>query len=104
MFQIIPTDVIEALKAITTDCEGTHETMLGLFENLPHTYFRLNVEHGMQGIQLSEWEKLGNVEAHTTQYMKRKEINEKLALLINAIRVPRAQITIEQLSKEESLL
>ena len=102
--QIIPTDVIDALKAITTDCEATHEEMLGRFANLPNTYFRLNVDQGMQGIELSEWEKLSNVEAHTAQYMKRKEVNEKLALLVNAIRIPRAQLTLEQFSMEESLM
>jgi len=102
--QIIPTDVIEALKAITTDCEATHETMLDRFANLPNTYFRLNVEQGMQGIEVSEWEKLSNVEAHTAQYMKKKEVSEKLAVLVNAIRVPRAQLMIEQLSMEQSLL
>jgi hypothetical protein len=102
--QIIPTDVIDALRAITTDCEATNEEMLGRFANLPNTYFRLNVDQGMQGIELSNWEKLGNVEAHTAQYMKRKEVDEKLALLVDAIRAPRAQLTLEQLSMEESLL
>ena len=102
--QIIPTGVIDALSAITTDCEATHQEMLGRFANLPNTYFRLNVEQGMQGIELSEWEKLSNVEAHTRQYMKTKEFDEKLALLVNAIRVPRAQLTLEQLRMEESLL
>lgn len=102
--QIIPTDVIHALQAIATDCENTHEAMLGRFANLPNTYFRLNVEQGMQGIELSEWEKLSNVEAHTAQYMKKREVGERLTSLVNAIRVPRAQITIDQLSTEESLL
>jgi predicted acylesterase/phospholipase RssA len=102
--QIIPKDVIDALRAITTDCEATHEEMLGRFANLPNTYFRLNVEQGMQRIELSEWEKLSIVEAHTAQYMKRKEVQEKLALLVNTIRVPRAQLTLEQLSMQESLL
>lgn len=102
--QIIPTDVIEVLKAITMDCEATHEAMLGRFSNLPNTYFRLNVEQGMQAIEVSEWEKLSNVEAHTVQYMKKKEISEKLAVLVNAIRIPRAQLMIEQLSMEPSLL
>ena len=97
---IAPTDVIEVLKAIATDCEATHETMLGLFANSPHTYFRLNVEQGMQGIDISDWEKLSKVEAHTIQYMKRKEVDEKLTLLVNVIRVPRAQLTIEQLSTD----
>jgi len=100
--QIVATDIFDTLKAITTDCEATHEAMLGLFAKLPTTYFRLNVEHGMQEIKLSEWERLGNVEAHTAQYMRRREIEEKLALLVDVIRVPRAQLTIEQLSKQRS--
>ena len=102
--QIIPTDVIDALKAITTDCETTHQEMLGRFANMPNTYFRLNVDQGMQGIELSEWEKLSKVEAHTAQYMRKREFTEKLALLVNAIRVPRAQLTLEQLSMEDSLM
>jgi hypothetical protein len=101
--QIIPKDVIDALKAIATDCEATHEMMLGLFANTPNTYFRLNVEQGMQGIQLAEWEKGGNVEAHTAQYMKRKEVGNMLDLLVKAVSVPRAQLTIEQLSTEEHI-
>ena len=85
--QIMPTAIFDAPKAITTDCEAMHEAMLDLFAKLPTTYFRLNVEHGMQGIKLSEWERLGNVEAHTAQYLRRKEVEEKLALLADVIRV-----------------
>ncbi len=101
--QIIPTDVIDALRAITTDCKATHEEMSRRFTNVPNTYFRLNVEQGMQGMELSKWEKLGNVEAHTVQYMRGNEVDEKLALLVNAIRVPRALLTLEQLGMEDSL-
>jgi len=100
---LVPIDLSDTLKAITTDCEATHEAMLGLFAKLPTTYFRLNVEHGMQGIKLSEWERLGNVEAHTAQYMRRRETEEKLVLLVDVIRAPRVQLTIEQLSKQMSL-
>jgi len=98
-WQIVPTDIFDTLKAITTDCEATHEAMLGLFAKLPTTYFRFNVEHGVQGIKLSEWDRLGNVEAHTSHYLRRKEVEEKLALLVDVINFPRAQLTIEQLSK-----
>ena len=101
--RIVPKDVINALKAIATDCEATHETMLGLFGNSPNAYFRLNVDQGMQRIEFSEWDKLARVEAHTTQYLKRKEVDEKLALLVNAIRVPRGHLTIEQLSMDAYL-
>ncbi|KDR66101.1 hypothetical protein GALMADRAFT_259793 [Galerina marginata CBS 339.88] len=102
--QIIPTDVIDALKGIATDCENTHQDMLRHFANLPNTYFRLNVEQGMQGIKLSESEKLSNVEAHTTNYLADREVEPKLALLVSAIRVPKGQVLLEQLSAEESLL
>ncbi|XP_006463724.1 hypothetical protein AGABI2DRAFT_225647, partial [Agaricus bisporus var. bisporus H97] len=85
--RILPTDVINALRRITTDCESIHEDVLHRFSKLPNTYFRLNVEQGLQGIELSEWEKLSNVEAHTMQYMRKAEVAQKLALLISTIRV-----------------
>ncbi|KAJ7032981.1 hypothetical protein C8F04DRAFT_1261320 [Mycena alexandri] len=98
LFQrLIPTDIIEALQGIATDCEAKHEEMLALFDNSPNTYFRLNVEQGMQNIKLSEWEKLSNVEAHTAQYMRRKEAEKTLTLLVNVMGTHRGQLTIEQL-------
>ena len=101
---LLPKDVIEVLEAISTDCEATHQDMRGLFANSLNTYFRLNVEQGMQGIGLSEHERLANVEAHTMQYMKWKEVDETLALVVNAIKFPTMQLTVEQLSMEESFL
>ncbi|XP_006463282.1 hypothetical protein AGABI2DRAFT_74034, partial [Agaricus bisporus var. bisporus H97] len=98
--RILPTDVIDALKKITTDCESTHEDVLHRFSNLPSTYFRLNVEQGMQEIEFSEWEKLSNAEAHTTQYMRKEEVAKKLDLLVSAIRAPRGQLPLEQFGTE----
>jgi len=98
---MVPTDVVNALRAIATDCEDTHEHMLRLFAQMPTTYFRLNVEQGMQGMKLSEWERLSKVEAHTAQYLRTKEVEEKLALLGKIITVPKARLTIEQLGTEE---
>ena len=37
--QIVPTDVIDALKAISTDCEATHNEMSLLFANSSNIYF-----------------------------------------------------------------
>ncbi|KAJ7033029.1 hypothetical protein C8F04DRAFT_636243 [Mycena alexandri] len=95
--RLIPTDVIEALQGIATDCEAKHEEMLALFDNSPNTYFRLNVDQGMQNIKLSEWEKLSNVEAHTAQYMRRKEVEKTFTLLVHGMGTHRGQLTIEQL-------
>ena len=94
----VPTNVVDAVKQIATDCEATHDTMEDLFANFPNTYFRLNVDHGMQDTKFSEWEKLSKVEAHTTQYMNRTEVDAKLGLLVNVIRVPRGRISIDRLS------
>ncbi|KJA21133.1 hypothetical protein HYPSUDRAFT_68085 [Hypholoma sublateritium FD-334 SS-4] len=98
--QIVPTDVVNALNSIATDCETIHEVMLDHFANLPNIYFRFNVEHGMQEIRLSDWEELGTVEAHTSQYLKKKEIANKLVLLVNAIHTSKTivQPTVEQIS------
>jgi len=94
LFQrIVPTDVIVALSGIATDCESTHD-ISGRFPDLK--YFRLNVEQGMQQIRLSEWEKLGNVEGHTTLYMKKSEVASKLALVMEAIARGRPMIHLEE--------
>ena len=102
--QILPTDVSDAMREILTDCEATHEDMLLLFANAPNIYFRLNVEQGMQGIELSEWEKLANVEAHTALYIKKKEVHKKLTSAVNAISAPKAHFMPVQLGIEESIL
>ena len=102
--RIVATDVMDTLKAIATDCEYQHETMSHLFGNSPNTYFRLNVERGVLEIDLSEWERMATVEAQTAQYTRRRDIDDKLALLVNAIRVPRAQLVFEQLSTGDPLL
>jgi patatin-like phospholipase/acyl hydrolase len=99
--QLVPTDVIDALKAISTDCEATHNDMLLLFANSPNIYFRINVEQGMQGIKLSEWEKMANVEAHTMQHLRKEDVGEKLTLVINAIKSLKAQLTMEQFGKKK---
>ena len=56
----------------------------------------------MQGIGPSEPEKLANVEAHTMHYMKKKEVDEMFALVVNAINFPGTQLTVEQLGMEGS--
>jgi len=102
--QIVPTDVADVLKAIATDCEATHEDISLLFANSPNIYFRINVEQGMQDIKLSEWEKTANVEAHTMQYLRREEVGEKLTLLINAIKSPKAQLMMEQFGMKQFVI
>jgi len=99
-----PKAMIDTLKKIVTDCEATHETMLRLFTNFPDAYFRLNVDQGMQGIELSQLEKLNIVEAHTKHYMRRNEVEKNIDSVVNAIRVPKGQLLIEQFSTAMSFM
>jgi len=82
--QILPTDVIDALKAISTDCEATHEDMLLLFANSSNIYFRINVEQGMQDIRLTAWEKMVNVEARGHRDRKKRPGVDFFAKAISA--------------------
>ena len=58
----------------------------------------------MQGIRLSEWGKMANVEAHTMQYLKRKEVGEKFVSLINIIQFPKAQLMMEQFGMKQFVI
>lgn len=79
--QVIELDqgLTKTFKDMAADCEATHETMFATYLNHPHTrYYRLNVEQGMQFTSWAEWEKLAKVEAHTTNYLAKKELQAKL--------------------------
>ena len=99
--RIMPTDVNDALKAMSTDCEATHEDMSLLFASSPNIYFRINIEQGMQGIRLPGWEQVANVEAHTMQYLKKEGVVKQLTSVINAIKSSKAQLIMEQFSLQE---
>jgi hypothetical protein len=81
----IPIDVIKAIQRIATDCEEKHEQVMRLFENNPNVYFRFNVEQGMQTVSLSDWEKLANVEAHTTNYLGLEEVKRNLSRVVDVL-------------------
>ena len=87
--KILPTDLVEVLAKMATDTEETAEQALRRFEPLqgrPAVYFRLNVEHGMQGISLAEWEKLGEITAHTKAYLEGMEVRRKVEGVVGALR------------------
>ena len=58
----------------------------------------------MQGIKLSDWDKMANVEAHTMHYLKKGEVGEKLSLVINAIKSPKTQLMIEQFGMKQFVI
>lgn len=80
---IMPTDLIQVLKKIATNCESTAKELAQRFEAVEKFYFRFNVTHGAEGISLEEWNKMGVLTEHTKAYLagKSKKIDEVVAVL-----------------------
>ena len=98
--QVLPLDVVSAIKGIATDCERSAQDVAQRFQGIPNVYFRFNVEQGMQRIGLAEWDRLREVATHTRQYTRMKEVDQKLDAAVTAVKdrkttVPTAQIGIE---------
>jgi predicted acylesterase/phospholipase RssA len=66
---VVPVRVIEAVVSMASDCEATAGRMVKYFENQPRTYFRFNVEHGLEDVKLSDWDRTDEVAAQTRHYM-----------------------------------
>ncbi|KAJ7105336.1 acyl transferase/acyl hydrolase/lysophospholipase [Mycena epipterygia] len=75
----------KALKMIATDCEKTHEETARKFCSTPNTYFRFNVEQGMQGMVAQHWDKSNKVSAHTNAYLRRTDTKCKLTEAVRVI-------------------
>jgi hypothetical protein len=79
------TALAKALKNIATDCEKTHEEIARRFQTKPDTYFRFNVQQGMQGSGPQDWGKLSEVSAHTNAYLKTADANSRLTGAVKVI-------------------
>jgi hypothetical protein len=88
--KILPKDLIHVLANMTTDTEETAERVLRQFEAVegggPTVYFRLNVEHGMQDITLTDWEKLGEITTYTKAYLAGREVRRKVEGAVAVLR------------------
>jgi predicted acylesterase/phospholipase RssA len=96
--QVLPLDVVTAVRGIATDCEQKAQEVAHRFQGLPDFYFRFNVEQGMQSIGLAQWDRLDEVTTHTGQYMRMVEVNQKLDATVAAVRARRATIPTAQIS------
>ena len=101
---VVATHVIKAMVAIATDCEKTAEEMEKKFKDKPKTYFRFNVEQGLQDVKLGDWNRMDEVFAHTAQYMKISEVDQRLATAVQVIREAKGAIQTSAISMEQELL
>jgi len=94
----LPTGLVSVLKKIATDCESAAEDIEKRFKRTTDVYFRFNVEQGMQGVTLAEWEKRGEVTQHTMQYIEKSVVNWKIDAAVKAIRGRQAVVSTTELS------
>ena len=80
-----PSAILQAAKRITNDCERTHDDNLRRFRVLPGTYFRFNVQQGLQGLEPHQWEKSAEVLAHTNAYLRSQEVKAKLTEAVKVL-------------------
>jgi hypothetical protein len=88
----LPLDLIKVLASMATDSEAEALAMKTRYQNCPGLYHRLNVERGLEGIALEEWEKLGDVKTHTMAYLRQDDINADIDVIVDAL-VRKAPLT-----------
>ncbi|KAJ7077709.1 acyl transferase/acyl hydrolase/lysophospholipase [Mycena epipterygia] len=77
--------IAKVMKSIAVDCEKTHEDNAHRFRSIPNTYFRLNVQQGMQALEPRDWNKLTEVSAHTDSYLRTNDAKFKLGEAVKVV-------------------
>ncbi|KAG5651484.1 hypothetical protein H0H81_008484, partial [Sphagnurus paluster] len=77
--KILPTGLIKVLKGIADDCEKRSEEFEKSYrDDNATTYFRFNVQQGLQKVSLAEWDKLGEVKTHTLKYTGETQVGKNI--------------------------
>ncbi|KAL6408074.1 kinesin light chain [Ilyonectria robusta] len=82
-----PVKLLNALKNMATESEATAEKIQVRFRHLKDTYFRFNVDRGLQDIGLEEWKELSRVRTYTDGYMKLDVVSEQIDKVVRALLV-----------------
>ncbi|KAG9119197.1 hypothetical protein FRC07_005928 [Ceratobasidium sp. 392] len=85
--------VVSLLQKIATECERAHQELAGR-PQLSGVYFRFNVDQGMQGVGMDEWNRMNQIIAHTRNYLRRNPCNQDVDKLVTTIVDRRGSITI----------
>ncbi|KAJ7789137.1 acyl transferase/acyl hydrolase/lysophospholipase [Mycena olivaceomarginata] len=89
--RLLPLDIVKAMQE--------HQRTAGDLESVPHVYFRFNVEQGMQDIQLNQWEKLGDVVAHTEQYLMSHSVKGHIGDAVKSLSEKIGKVSTTSFSK-----
>lgn len=96
-------NIAVAIANIVTDCEKVAEDMEHRFHNSPGVYFRFNVDQGMDGVKLSDWDKLDVVHDVTEMYLRSTTVSKTIIDAVVAVRARRGVAPTAQASMFYSL-
>lgn len=82
--RLLPRELIDALKKIATDTDGVAHEISKKYHKTG-IYYRLSVDQGMDDVSLDEWKRLGEVRAHTKNYLKKAEVDSDVDELVAAL-------------------
>ncbi|CAE6526271.1 unnamed protein product, partial [Rhizoctonia solani] len=95
--RVFCTQDLVAMKNMATDSERVAEEMAIRFAETKGVYFRFNVDQGIQGMKAGDWEKLGDVKAHTTAYLGKIHTYQRVEELVRAIKEQGNALEIESI-------
>ncbi|QRV73551.1 patatin-like phospholipase protein [Ceratobasidium sp. AG-Ba] len=75
---------VSLLKDLALDCQAEHQHVAPRFRGR-NTYFRLNVDSGLENIDLAEWENLEAVTVNTRSYMQKDAVDLEIDRVVIAI-------------------
>jgi hypothetical protein len=83
--KVLPLELIKVLKQIATSCEETANRLTQRFIERPDVYFRFSVTHGAGLISLDEWERMGEIKAHTKAYLRDALVSKSIDSLVKIL-------------------
>jgi hypothetical protein len=92
-----PEQNINFLTRVAYDCERVARELSDQLFGV-EAYKRLNVNQGMENIEMLDWHKLGTISSHTMVYLQSSEIMDELDFCSDALQNRTATITLGQLS------
>ena len=91
----LPNDLVTVLTEIAMDSGITAEEMSYKYRYATGIYHRFNVDRGLKSVSLYDWKQLGNVRAHTANYMKLELVHRGLDEVVEALRQVSSHQTYE---------
>lgn len=84
----LPVGIVKILEKIATDSERTAKVMSQMARNSSGLYHRLDLDRGSSSVSLDEWKGLGDIRAHTKNYMKLEGASRCIDDVVNALSRP----------------